>query len=168
VVYLAQIPTLASALKIKDGKLLATNRQSRWPERDAIAIVGINGDASLGPSLYPWPGLTHMRELSFSPDGRFVCAAGRDAGGVVMLDSNWNVVARLDMDNVAVQCGCERYYDGLCGWETVYCRQPWTAGSTKADGAVSYRHLCASVFRQKCGTVLICHQSQHLCCYGPP
>jgi 6-phosphogluconolactonase (cycloisomerase 2 family) len=109
-VHLAQIPMLASALKMKDGKLLATNRQSRWPERDAIAIVGINDDASLSPPLYHWPGLTHMRELSWSPDGRFLCAAGRDAGGVVMLDRNWNVVAGLDMDNVAIQVrgnGCK-------------------------------------------------------------
>lgn len=56
----------------------------------------------MGMPLYLWPGIKKIRAMSVSSDEEFVCAAGSDGGGVVIYDSKWKEVARLDLPSVAV------------------------------------------------------------------
>jgi 6-phosphogluconolactonase (cycloisomerase 2 family) len=95
-------PMMSSEIILTNGNIVCTNRDSPNPEMDAIAIFAANDDGSLGTPSFIWPGMKHVRALSASPDDRFICVAGRDAGGLTVYDQRWNVRGRLDLDNVAI------------------------------------------------------------------
>jgi len=93
---------LSSAIKLWNGKLLCSNRDSPAPERDAIAIFDIAEDGMLNTPQFIWPGVSHIREMAPSPDGRFLCVGGRDGGGVVVFDRKWKVLARGEVKRLAI------------------------------------------------------------------
>ena len=90
--------------------LLATNRDSKQDKGDAIALFAVHGDGTLERGPQPWfYGVgKHIRALESDPTGRWVIAAGRDQGGVVMMERKGTegleleIIARLQIPNVVV------------------------------------------------------------------
>ena len=95
-------PMRTAEIAYWNGKVVATNRMSPNPEMDAMVVLEADEHGQLGEPLWIWPRLTHIRAMSCSPDGKFLCAAGRDAGGVVIYNDKWKECARLEIGNVAV------------------------------------------------------------------
>lgn len=90
--------------------LLCTNRLSTHPSGDALAVFTVSPDGrDVRPAdeAFYWGVGSHIRALGASKDGRWVTAAGRDGGGVVVLErkgdgTRLEEVARLDLGMVVV------------------------------------------------------------------
>lgn len=85
--------------------LLCTNRYSKHEQGDAIALFAIQSDGSVERAPKPfYRGVgKHIRALAGNQSGRYIAAAGRDEGGVVILERTGqnglelSEVARLDL-----------------------------------------------------------------------
>lgn len=90
-----------------DSLLICTNRESTSGKGDALALFSISSDGAVRPAETPfyWGVGRHVRGLG--GNGRFVVAAGRDEGGVVVLERTGDgtlltEVARIDIPGVVV------------------------------------------------------------------
>lgn len=87
--------------------LVCTNRCSTSSKGDALALFAISPSGEVRPADTPfyWGVGRHIRGLG--GDGRFVVAAGRDEGGVVVLERKGDgtaleEVVKADIDGVVV------------------------------------------------------------------
>jgi 6-phosphogluconolactonase (cycloisomerase 2 family) len=82
------------------NKIIASNRDSPSEKGDAMAIFTVKEDGMVDNVEYVWPNAKTLRGMSASPDGKWICVAGRNGGGVVMLDRDFKEVARLNVPMV--------------------------------------------------------------------
>lgn len=89
--------------------LILTNRFSKHPKGDALALFGVADDGSIEGLDQPFYfGIgRHIRALGHDSTSRFIVTAARDHGGVVILERiedglKLREVARLGIPNVVV------------------------------------------------------------------
>jgi 6-phosphogluconolactonase (cycloisomerase 2 family) len=68
--------------------LIASNRFSTSSKGDALALFKVdeNGVVERTDEGWFWPGGSHLRGLAGDRSGRWVVVAGRDGGGVILLE----------------------------------------------------------------------------------
>jgi 6-phosphogluconolactonase (cycloisomerase 2 family) len=90
--------------------LILTNRFSTSSRGDAIALFEVSASGeTVKPARSPhyWGIGKHIRALEGDQTGKYICTAGRDEGGVVILErtgdgTELEEVCRLDVPNVVV------------------------------------------------------------------
>lgn len=91
-----------------DSLLILTNRESTDSKGDALALFTVSSDGStIKPASEPfYHGVgRYIRGMGADPSGRWIVAAGRDEGGVVILErigdgTKLQEVVRVDIPNV--------------------------------------------------------------------
>lgn len=95
----------------QDSLLIVSNRFSTHSSGDALTLYKVSPEGGTVEPLsspYLWGFGRHLRALEVDPSGRYVCVAGRDEGGVTILERvgedgmELKEVARLDIPNVVV------------------------------------------------------------------
>jgi 6-phosphogluconolactonase (cycloisomerase 2 family) len=104
----AEILLLPPTIPSGDSLLILSNRFSAAAQGDALALFTVSPDGGVvQPAKVPhiWGIGRHIRALDSDPSGRYVVAAGRDEGGVVVLgrtEDGLVEMARADIPNVVV------------------------------------------------------------------
>jgi 6-phosphogluconolactonase (cycloisomerase 2 family) len=106
----AEIILLPSLSPSGPQLLILTNRYSTSSRGDALALFEVSNDGeTVRPARSPhyWGVGKHIRALEADPRGKYICTAGRDAGGVVILErvgdgTELKEVCRLEVPNVVV------------------------------------------------------------------
>lgn len=103
----AEIALLPPVSPGSPSLLLCTNRFSKHPEGDTIALFAVNdedGSVTRAPQMPWYRGVgQHVRALDAHRNGKYIATAGRDGGGAVILERTGpdglelKEVARLDI-----------------------------------------------------------------------
>lgn len=99
------LPSLRSSGK---HLLICTNRDSPNPEGDAIATFSVDDNGNVERTEQGWiTGVgKHLRGMAADEEGKYVAVAGRDGGGLVILERDakegltLKEVASIEVDKV--------------------------------------------------------------------